>query len=505
MLKEAERKSLVMIDVAAERAVLAGLFNIGHDALVDVADLLTPDCFQHGNNNSYYRVLSTALQDPNSKIDIPTFLSTAKSLKLDHLFSSQEEQKFIRALTLTPVEKSNLRKSAAKLLKLQKKDIFKNKLKQAIEKLDSFTGEESITKILAVGEEVVFDFAAEMGDSGEGVNHISKNLEEYVQNLIEHPNPIPGISSGLPEFDRAIGGGFRRASVNVVGARAKVGKTMFGDNVALHVAGKLGIPVLNLDTEMSSEEHWNRMIANLADVPIDEITTGKFAEDPKKKDAVLKAVAKLKAMPYHYASIAGQPPEETLGMMRRWIYKHVGFEEDGKRAKSCLIIYDYIKLMDDSSLGKGLAEFQALGFLMTNLHNFTVKYSLPILAFIQLNRDGINREDTDVASGSDRIIWLCSNFTIYKHKSEDEIANEGEHDGIEYNLKLVPIISRHGPGLAKGDYINVLGAYKYGRIKEGPLRSEVAPETPKQKPKTGRKKKSDSGESSDSGANELVF
>ena len=69
------------------------------------------------------------------------------------------------------------------------------------------------------------------------------------------------------------------------------------------------------------------------------------------------------------------------------------------------------------------------------------------LTFIQLNRDGITKESTDTASGSDRIIWLCSNFTIYKRKSDEEIAKDGPENG---NRKLVPVISRHGEGYTAG-------------------------------------------------------
>jgi hypothetical protein len=38
-------------------------------------------------------------------------------------------------------------------------------------------------------------------------------------------------------------------------------------------------------------------------------------------------------------------------------------------------------------------------------------------------------------------------------------------------LKLIPIVSRHGNGLSQGDYINMLGEYEVGRIKEGPTRN----------------------------------
>ena len=120
--------------------------------------------------------------------------------------------------------------------------------------------------------------------------------------------------------------------------------------------------------------------------------------------------------------------------------------------------------MDAASIKGDMKEFQVLGFMMTALHNFSLKYDVPILTFIQLNRDGITKESTESASGSDRIVWLCSNFTIYKKKSDEEIASDGPEHG---NLKLVPLIARHGEGLDPNDYINVQMRGASGKIREG--------------------------------------
>jgi hypothetical protein len=101
------------------------------------------------------------------------------------------------------------------------------------------------------------------------------------------------------------------------------------------------------------------------------------------------------------------------------------------------------------------------------------QYGVACLAFTQLNRDGISREDTDVASGSDRILWLCSNFSIYKRKSEEEMADESvSNNNIRYNLKLIPIVCRHGKGIEPGDYINISANYEVGKIDEGPTRNQ---------------------------------
>jgi hypothetical protein len=168
-------------------------------------------------------------------------------------------------------------------------------------------------------------------------------------------------------------------------------------------------------------------------------------------------------------SIAGQPFENILSIMRKWVYQEVGFDSNG-RTKDCLIVYDYLKLMGSESISSSMQEYQVLGFQITQLHNFCVKYDVPCLSFVQLNRDGITKESTDVVSGSDRLIWLCTSFSIFKLKSAEEMADDTEENG---NRKLVPIVARHGAGLDDGDYVNMNMFGKFGKIVEGQTRNEL--------------------------------
>jgi hypothetical protein len=227
---------------------------------------------------------------------------------------------------------------------------------------------------------------------------------------------------------------------------------------------------------MTKKDQQNRggamsSFTNHAKSSINEIETGKFADNPFQKSAILELAKELKNIPFYHKNIGGRAFEDQVSIMRRWLAKTVGLNAEGK-ANDCVIVYDYLKLMEASELAKtDLKEFQLLGFMMTSLHNFALRYEIPILSFIQLNRDGINKESTDAASGSDRIMWLCSNFTIYKEKSDEEMAQDGVSNG---NRKLVPIISRHGEGLSSGDYINVVMQGAYAKLIEGPTAQELA-------------------------------
>jgi replicative DNA helicase len=335
-------------------------------------------------------------------------------------------------------------------------------------KILEVTGNESISSIVGIAEDSIFNFSSLLNDAESGPEKMSSSIDEYIQQLEENKVDQVGIPTGFPVYDQAIGGGLRRGTINVIGARPKVGKTLMSDNMGKNIAA-LGIPVLNMDTEMNKEDHIHRLLAMMSEVDMSSIETGKFAESADKKNKILSAVSKLKEMKLYHKSIAGKPFEDQLSIMRRWLVKEVGLNDDGT-AKDCVIFYDYLKLMDSAGISQDLKEYQVLGFMMTSLHNFAVRYKVPIVAFIQLNRDGITKESTDSASGSDRIIWLCSNFTIFKRKSDEEIAEDGADNG---NRKLVPLISRHGGGLDDNDYINCHMKGWCAKIVEGRTRLEV--------------------------------
>ena len=239
--------------------------------------------------------------------------------------------------------------------------------------------------------------------------------------------------------------------------------------MGFYIANKLQIPVLNMDTEMTKEDHIHRVLAMMTEIEINKIETGKFTNSTSTKTKINQAIQDIKNTPLYHKSIAGKSFDEQLAIMKRWIVKDVGLNDDGT-AKDCVVFYDYLKLMDTQGMSQDLKEYQMLGFMMTSLHNFASKYKIPIMAFIQLNRDGINKESTDTASGSDRIIWLCSNFSIFKRKSDEEIAEDGPKQG---NRKLIPLISRHGGGLDDNDYINCHMKGWCAKISEGSTKLEI--------------------------------
>ena len=455
-------------DLAAERAVLSGLCQYGLDVYLDI-DYIDTDHFTDETNQIIFSCVKHVIQTSH-KVELASLLSAANHLNFYENINNQNEIGFIRSLFNFPIHKENVSIHAMKLGKLKVARDVKQTLKVCSGEIDKVTGEEDINDIISLVETPVLEITDTIYQrSSTRPEIIGEEVDDYITYLKENQTDMSGISTGFPLYDQAIGGGLRRKCVDLIAARPKIGKSMFGDAVAIHVAKNIDIPVLVLDTEMSKEDHLNRMLANLSNIEINKVSTGKFADSEIETEKLEKAGDELNSLPYHYISIAGQPFENILGIMRKWIYQEVGFDENG-RTKDCLIIYDYLKLMSSGNISSSMQEYQVLGFQITQLHNFCVKHDVPCLSFVQLNRDGITKETTDVVSGSDRLIWLCTSFTIFKAKSDEEIADDLEENG---NRKLVPIVARHGAGMDDGDYINMNMVGKFGKILEGQTRNQL--------------------------------
>ena len=454
-------------DLASERAVLAALCQYGLDCYLEI-DFVDADHFTDDMNQLLFHCIHKSVSE-NSKVELASILSAANSLGVHESINNKQEISFIRSLFNFPIHKENAKSHAIKIAKLKLARDLKKTLSACQKDLDTTNGDEDVMDLISKVEAPILDATADIyQSSNKKTEIIGEDIDDYIEFLSENVSDNVGIPTGFPRYDAAIGGGLRRKCVDLVAARPKVGKSMFGDAVAMNVSS-LGIPVLMLDTEMSKEDHLNRMLANLSGVDINKISTGKFTENPLEKEKVEKAAQELKDIPYHYISIAGQSFENILALMRKWIYQHVGFDEAGV-TNDCLIVYDYLKLMGSEGISSSMQEYQVLGFQITQLHNFMVKYDVPCLSFVQLNRDGITKESTDVVSGSDRLIWLCTSFSIFKMKSEEEVAEDKIENG---NRKLVPVVARHGCGLDDGDYISMNMFGSIGKLAEGRTRNEL--------------------------------
>lgn len=449
-----------LYDLAYERALLASICQSGLDVFIDV-DYVTSDTFTDPVNQIVFDVAKKCILE-GSEVDLSTILSKVTSLGLGKIFEKKDDLEYLRSLFNFPFNKNNVQNYAAKLTRLKLLRDAKREFESAISDISKLTGEEDVGDILSIIEAPGNKLSQSIYNSDNSKPiELGTTMYDYVVELLNNPQGFAGLPSGFLEYDRAIGGGLRNGCVDVVAARPKTGKSTFGLQVAMHQSAN-GIPVLIIDTEMDSNSQKNRLLANVSGVSVNDISQGNKSYAQK----LLKHAENLKNSNIDHINVSGRSFDSILSIMRQWVYRKVGFDSDGN-AKPCLIIYDYLKLTSGDNITESMKEYQILGFQMTNLHNFMVKYKVPCLAFVQLNKED------DIAQ-SDRILWLCTSYTKFKEKSQQEQADDiAAGIPVPFNRKLEPQVARYGPAMDFGDYINLRMEGEYSRLTAGPTRNQL--------------------------------
>ena len=462
-------------DTGSERALIGTIINNGRDAFIDSQEYLGKEDFSLHVNKVIWESLEGLFED-HEDVDIESVKLKAVELGYNKEFEGKQNLEYLEILPQASFSTNNINKFC---YRIKKQSILKNlfnKYSETLNYLSNLEGNENLSDIVQQCESNLTDSISGLFGE-ESTKPISNGLSERIQEKLES-DPVDqiGIPTGFVKWDKSIGGGLRRGTVNVIGARAKTGKSFHAINVARNVS-YLGVPTLYLDTELTEEHQQDRLVAIDSQIPLNRYERSDINEN--EIDKLKQSEENINSLPLYYENISGKTYDEALSLARRWLVRSVGFGDNGK-ANDCVIIYDYLKLTASAGLTKSNPEYIELGRMLTRLHDFTVQYDIPMLGFVQLNRQGIEQEDGSVIAGSDRILWLCSSFSILSNKDQtDEDSGCGWSFG---NKRLRPIESRYGPGLSnEADYINLFSSLKpnvteenaTGRIEEGMTFSEV--------------------------------
>ena len=453
----------MLSDTNSEKALLACLYRFGEEAL-SLVDYITEDCFTTQEHAVIFNVLKKSVES-GLKPDLPTMINISKEIGFGSAFQAKDDLAYLRSISNYPASLVNTTSFGAKLKKIDLINKMDRTLLEIRSDIQNLSGSESISSILDMVDNPISRIMNNVYnvENAQPVK-IFDGMEEYIYEVLDNPSKYTGISTGFTEYDRAIGGGLRRAGVDVIAARAKCGKSSMGLQIATNVANR-GIPVLIVDTEMTVDGQRNRAIANQSMVDVNEITSAHIKSDQSKFDKVIQTAINKKDLPFYHINVAGKDFKTIINIMAQWVKSVVGRDENGK-TNDCIIIYDYLKLTTSEDISRDMKEYQAIGFQMNELYNFMIKHDCPCLTFLQLNRDL-------EASQSDRIVWFCTSFAKFLKKEADDMAFDVEHGvPVPFNRKLIVTESRFGAG-TENDYINLRILGKFAKIDDGPLRSTI--------------------------------
>lgn len=185
------------------------------------------------------------------------------------------------------------------------------------------------------------------------------------------PTPWPDLNAYL--------GGFRPGALYVVGARPSVGKSIFGLQAAMALQEHGHVPLHSL--EMSREEVFERITANVASVPLGRLngTEGRLTRDD---------MASIRS---HAGEVAAMrlAVDDRGGVNMNQIRAYV--RTTSRKGPLAGLVVDYIGLMGSTERTRSRQEEVAAN--SRALKNLAKEFNIPVIALSQLNRQAEGQDE----------------------------------------------------------------------------------------------------------------
>lgn len=205
---------------------------------------------------------------------------------------------------------------------------------------------------------------------------IQSALHAYIEDLDQRyhgKTPNPGIATGLADLDKILNGGMRRGALITLGARPGMGKSAFGETVALNAALK-GYATLFLSMEMPETEVTERSIAIAGQMPAAALSAaGPDMDRDGHWTRVTAAVQRLQDAKFYIDDEPGLSLLQVVSKARAVKRKH-GLD---------LLVVDYLQLMS----GTERERYQQIEAITKGLKILAKNLNIVVLALSQFSRD----------------------------------------------------------------------------------------------------------------------
>jgi replicative DNA helicase len=421
-----------------EKHVLGGIIN-HPSTFLDLDGFITHEDFYSSLHSTIFKVIrSIILEGEFSKDRLDDVIIAQKIVNLGIKFKDEIDVfSYIKSISFAQINKKGTINSARELVKLtvrRNTELTGRNLVEHARKEGDNTLTEFISKADNIYSDKIYEYIGEAEPS-----NLFENISDLIEDRGNNPEKDPGYLTSYPEFNRLYGG-LRPGNIYAIASRPGQGKTTWINDLLMKTAKKNKIKALILDTEMSKEEMQFRMAAAISGVPSWYLETGNWRKNKEMITKVREGLQEVKDYDYTHFHVGSKDIDQVCNIVKRWYYKTVG------RGNGCIIGYDYVKLTGEK-VDRNWAEHQAIGEKIDKLKRLSEELKCPVITAMQLNRQGESHnrnsntvvDDSSVIALSDRLQWFSSYVGIFRRKTLDEIALDGEEFGTH---KLVTIKSR---------------------------------------------------------------
>lgn len=311
----------------------------------------------------------------------------------------------------------------------------------------------------------------QLGDEGHlegGLTPFSVGLKQAIESAEEamrNPTGISGLSSGLVDMDKLMGG-LHRSDLIILAGRPAMGKTSLATCMAFNVArkmqqenkkndAKMGVAFFSL--EMSAEQLAGRILSFYTHIGSQAMRTGKLTSE--QFDEIAGAIGMLDTLPLYI----DDTPAMTVNMIKNRARR---LKRDKSKGLGMIVI-DYLQLI--SSGGRSENRVQELSEITRALKIMAKELDVPVIVLSQLSRlveqrenkrpqlsdlreSGSIEQDADIVMFVYRESYYLENeMPVQKPKEAQDAFSkrilEWEQKKIDLAKRAEAIISkqRHGP------------------------------------------------------------
>ena len=400
-------------DLVAEQSLLGAVF-ISPDAIISLADELTPDDFYKPANKIVFKTMLSLLEK-GEPIDATTMVSALTNQRdisnigginyVVELVNSTPTSKNVEHYAKLVKEKATLRKVIADL---------SDSLSSA------YQGDVSISDIISKTEKSMLDISKQ--NTGTGFRNVADILDTHMQ-IVETRSQtdgfVTGLSTGFVGLDK-ITTGLHEGNLIILAARPAMGKTALALNIAKHVATMERKPAVIFSLEMGAEELIERMVASEGMIPGYHLKTGNLSTDEWKR--LVHAQSNLYDVPIFVDDTAGIRISDIRSKARKLSQEMGGLG---------IIIIDYLQLITGS---KRENRQQIVSEISRELKILAKDLRVPVIALSQLSRSVEQRQDKrpmlsdlresgSIEQDADIVAFLYRDAYYQKEHADSQEAN----------------------------------------------------------------------------------
>jgi replicative DNA helicase len=370
------------------------------------------------DNYIIFLILNNLMSRGVELFDIPMVANTADQ---DGVLSTIGGYEYLESVRNMQVSEDNFDMYISNVIEASTKYKLYNSLQESLYKVES-NAKDGISSSDLIGdvEKKALDLSTETMSIKEPIN-VADNLRELIEERRTASVDMMGLSTGYPILNKQIDG-LVPGTVFIVAARPKQGKSTVLSNIAAHVAFRERTPVLYIDTEMTYDQWRDRLIAGMSGVKERDVKHGGYDNEQYDK-IVNKCVDIVEGGKLFHEFMPGYTVEKIISLYKKYKYKHnIG-----------LMVFDYLKEPESSSIDRNRKEYQVLGDVTTAIKDLAGKLDIPAITAVQINR---NKEVAD----SDRIVRYGDIVAHWMTRTEEELKTaRGTH-------KLIIRETRRGGG-----------------------------------------------------------